>query len=136
MKQKRSEDSEQRNFFRSKRLYNINGEWFFDTREGTQYGPFLDRNKAEKELAIFLAQKINEQKDAAAARRNAHHGNQDGIAHMVEELSRYFNYLKEHGKTSTLIWAQSRLQDLMDDHREPEISSLRHEALKYAIDHE
>ena len=40
--------------YRSKRLYCINGLWYFDTREGEQYGPFKDEYEARAEDVEIL----------------------------------------------------------------------------------
>ena len=136
MSLKRSDDTEDRYYFRSKRFYNINGEWFFDTREGAQHGPYRDREQAEKELAIFLARKLSETDDDVAISIGADHGSQDGVVHMVEEIVSYLRYQRNNGRTSTLAWANSRLKDLMDDYTDREINAIRHDALKYVIEHD
>ena len=136
MKQQRHGDSEDRYFFRTKRLFNTNGEWFFDTREGTQCGPFHDRDIAEKELAIFIAQKINDLREDTAACLDEHPGIQDGIALMVEEFCSYFKRQRKNGKISTLAWAKNRIQELKDDRKNPGSNRIRQEALKYVMDRE
>lgn len=35
--------------FRSDRIFNANGEWYFHTREGTDVGPYASRSEAEEE---------------------------------------------------------------------------------------
>ncbi len=35
--------------FRSDRVFNANGEWFFHTREGTDVGPYSSRKEATEE---------------------------------------------------------------------------------------
>jgi len=40
--------------FRSGRIFSANGEWFFETREGVNHGPFATRAEAERHLASFL----------------------------------------------------------------------------------
>lgn len=44
----------ERVFFRSDRFFSGNGQWFFETREGMNYGPFATREEAEEELEKFL----------------------------------------------------------------------------------
>ena len=43
-----------RSWFRSERFCNINGRWFFSTREGTQEGPFSHKREAEMELMLYV----------------------------------------------------------------------------------
>lgn len=45
---------QERNWFRSDRFTTINGQWFFQTREGTFEGPFDNMNEAQMELMLFL----------------------------------------------------------------------------------
>ena len=40
--------------FRSERMFSIGHEWFFATREGTDKGPFLNRDQAESALSEFI----------------------------------------------------------------------------------
>ncbi|MDX1597352.1 DUF6316 family protein [uncultured Marinobacter sp.] len=45
---------QERNWFRSDRFTTINGQWFFQTREGTFEGPFDSVNEAKMELMLYL----------------------------------------------------------------------------------
>ncbi|MEQ9545787.1 MAG: DUF6316 family protein [Marinobacter sp.] len=45
---------QERNWFRSDRFTTINGQWFFQTREGTFEGPFDSVNEAQMELMLYL----------------------------------------------------------------------------------
>ncbi|GAA0848196.1 DUF6316 family protein [Marinobacter sp.] len=45
---------QERNWFRSKRFEMINGQWYFQTREGTMEGPFDSMREAEMELLLYL----------------------------------------------------------------------------------
>lgn len=42
------------NCFRSERIFNCNGEWYFSTREHLGVGPFASRERAEIELMLFI----------------------------------------------------------------------------------
>ena len=44
-------------YFRSKRLFMMNGDWFFATRESDE-GPFVTRQLAEAALAFYVSGKI------------------------------------------------------------------------------
>ena len=72
--------------FRNQRLYSENGQWYFDTREGKQFGPYKDKNEAGKALAIFRAQSVHNQNTDRTNKNDPHHGVQDGIESLVEEL--------------------------------------------------
>ncbi len=40
--------------FRSGRMYYVNDEWYFTTREGEDRGPYPSRDEAEAALAQFV----------------------------------------------------------------------------------
>lgn len=54
---RRSSDQEDILHFRSERTLQINGEWYFVTREGPTIGPFLDKKRALECLASYLEDK-------------------------------------------------------------------------------
>jgi len=54
-------DSTKRYFRSNKRVFVMNGQWFFSTREGEQ-GPFRTAKKAEEELERFKAEMSDLQK--------------------------------------------------------------------------
>ena len=45
---------QERHWFRSERFSLVNGQWYFQTREGTVEGPFDDVREAEMELLLYL----------------------------------------------------------------------------------
>jgi hypothetical protein len=136
MRQNRSVEENDKTYFRSKRIYSTNGYWYFDTREGKQFGPYLNRSDAEIELAIFFAQIIGDLEQEESKSMNTSYGNQDGIELMVEELIGYFNYRKKHGSTSTLAWASIRLRELEEDCTDSVYNKTRLKALKYVMNRE
>lgn len=54
MKAKRIKDPKSKTFFRSERMIQHAGQWFFSTREGTMQGPFDSHDKALKELEEYV----------------------------------------------------------------------------------
>ena len=54
MTDKRSDDAESKTFFRSERITQHAGQWFFTTREGTIQGPFESKAEARKELNEYI----------------------------------------------------------------------------------
>jgi len=53
----RQDDQQKKTFFRSTdRVFNLNGRWYFSTREGEQ-GPFATEQKAQYEIARFITEK-------------------------------------------------------------------------------
>jgi len=122
--------------FRSRRIYSENGQWYFDTREGNQLGPYRDKSEAEKELALFVAQSLNDLKEVTTKHKYRDHGVQDGIEPMVEELLGLLHFRNKYGDTATLIWADRRLKQLMENHRSIPNSKERIEILKHAMDKE
>jgi hypothetical protein len=120
--------------FRSQRFFLENGQWYFDTREGKQVGPYTELDDVKKALAVFLAQKlliidtINQPEEILVP------GAQDGIEHMVEEVFEFLHQYKIKGQTGAIIWANSRLGDLLRDGQNLTSRTERVEALKYALE--
>jgi hypothetical protein len=54
---RRREDNEDRTYFRSDRLFLMNGQWYFSSREG-DCGPFASREVAHAALARFVHEKV------------------------------------------------------------------------------
>lgn len=54
MSKQRNEDSGKKSFFRTERMIQHDGQWFFSTREGTMQGPFDSREVARKELDEYI----------------------------------------------------------------------------------
>ena len=51
---KRKEDLEKQARFRTDRIIQHDGEWFFCTREGTIQGPFVDQFEADYQLKTYI----------------------------------------------------------------------------------
>ena len=120
--------------FRSQRLFSENGQWYFDTREGRQVGPYQEYDDVKKALAVFLAQKLliineNDYSDSSYVP-----GSQDGVEHMVEEIFEFFHQYKLKGKTGATSWAKQRLRKLYEDKENPPTRSERMEAIRYALE--
>ena len=49
----RNDDASERTWFRSRRLYQERGYWYFNTREGTIEGPFPDKSAAGTKLECY-----------------------------------------------------------------------------------
>jgi len=55
----RQEDEQEKTYFRSTdRVFNLNGRWYFSTREGEQ-GPFATEQQAQFEIARFITEKTD-----------------------------------------------------------------------------
>jgi len=50
----RSTDATPQTRFRSERFFSSQGQWFFNTREGTIEGPFASREAAQTALTEYL----------------------------------------------------------------------------------
>jgi hypothetical protein len=53
----RKDDKGDRTYFRSDRIFFMNGKWYFSSREGEQ-GPFASREHAEKLLSRYITEKV------------------------------------------------------------------------------
>jgi hypothetical protein len=61
----RRDDKSPKTYFRSERIFCMNGSWYFSTREG-DLGPYTGRTGAEAALRTFL----NEKKELDAFQRS------------------------------------------------------------------
>ena len=50
----RSEDKKAKAHFRTDRIFEANGHWYFLTREGTVEGPFGDALEANTQIEIYI----------------------------------------------------------------------------------
>lgn len=120
--------------YRNKRLHRVNNLWYFDTREGTQYGPFQNLEDAKNALAVFLAQKVFECTDEQL-KADGYPGKQDGIDHLVEEVIEILRCEVDFGVLAAHNWTKSRLEDL-ESHGEGDPSTEDLIALlKHAMDY-
>ncbi len=54
---RRREDTEDKTYFRSERVFGMNGQWYFSSREG-DCGPFATPAMARNALERFLSEKV------------------------------------------------------------------------------
>jgi hypothetical protein len=50
----RKTDKDKKVYFQMDRFVQQNGEWFYDSREGVQRGPFETREDAEADLVFYI----------------------------------------------------------------------------------
>ncbi|WP_260955285.1 DUF6316 family protein [Pseudomonas citri] len=55
---KRAQDPAPTTIFRSDRICRVNGEFYFNTREGTQEGPYPTREAAEQGIAQYITRML------------------------------------------------------------------------------
>ena len=122
--------------FRTRRLFTENGQWYFDTREGTQVGPYRDINEVKKALAVFVAQRLLIDHETGQMDDSVIPGAQDGIEDMVEELFEFFLEYKSKGQTAAMLWANQRLRELLRNRENLAGRSIRMEAIRFALDQE
>lgn len=60
MDQHRAGESDTSIPFRNERHYCSNGEWFFETRNGEQCGPFESKEDMKAELLLYIRSKAME----------------------------------------------------------------------------
>jgi Domain of unknown function (DUF6316) len=92
---RRSEDREDKTYFRSERVFAMNGQWYFGAREG-DCGPFRTQEIARAALARF----INEKVELASFQKSREH-----------EVRRPKMTLAERLKIADVVAAPSRTLD-------------------------
>ncbi|MCB1724605.1 MAG: hypothetical protein KDJ39_13025 [Gammaproteobacteria bacterium] len=100
-------------YYRSARVYVSNSLWWFDTREGVQFGPFICKISAVCALAVYVAQHVHENGSAAGVESQPP-GAQDHIAHMIEEVLEVLGQNRDFGQVAATNWAKSRLEALRE----------------------
>lgn len=53
---RKSDGEESKTFFQMDRFVQMNGQWFYTTREGEERGPFDSRADAEGDLIAYIRQ--------------------------------------------------------------------------------
>jgi hypothetical protein len=53
---RKSDGDKPKTFFQMDRFVQMNGEWFYTTREGEERGPFDSRSEAEGDLIDYIRQ--------------------------------------------------------------------------------
>lgn len=107
---RKGEDQESK-YYRGARIYAANSVWWFDTREGVQFGPFICKLTATCSLAVYIAQHVHESEELKKGATELP-GSQDEIAHMVEEIVEVLRQHRDFGETAAANWAQCRLEEL------------------------
>ena len=107
----REHDSSEAAVFRIRRVYVTNDGWFFDSREGVQFGPFHCNASATCALSVYLAQHVHEC-PGCPADPDEPPGRQAGIDHMVREVLDVLDRYREFGPSAAGTWAKSRIEDL------------------------
>lgn len=119
--------------FRTERLFSENGQWYFDTREGTQIGPYVDLNEIKIVLAVFIAQRILIAENSWVEEPVSIPGSQDGVEHLVEELYEFFRQYMVQGQTAAMLWGNQRLRELMRSRDDLPGVPERMKAIRYAL---
>lgn len=88
------------------------GAWWFDTREGVQFGPFTRRIDAASALAVFIA-KNSDRSAQFVTQASERPGSQDEVANMVEEIVDVLRQHGDFGEVAAKTWARSRVEELL-----------------------
>ena len=130
----RYDDSDPVARMRSQRVYRQQDGWYFDSREGPQFGPFAHQREAENALAVFVAQHAHERPNDGSANVMSP-GSQDGIDHMVREVSDVLRCHRDYGVRAAQTWAASRLDELERAGGDDFVSVECRRILQYVIAH-
>jgi hypothetical protein len=120
--------------FRSERICQENGQWFFHTREGALVGPFKDMAETRKAMAVYVAEMMHESRTEKIPLSDPAIGNSEDFNHMVEELLEFFRSRSKSGETGALAWARMRIQQLERNREGSSGQRERIDVLEYAMD--
>lgn len=133
----RNRDGEQGHFpFRSERLCQENGRWYFNTREGSLEGPFRTQAEARRALAVFVAAKMHASLNQQTESSDHTVDTGDDFQHMVEELLGFLRLRSESGVAASLAWAHTRIAELKADREGTSCQRERIDILMYVMDHD
>ena len=127
-------ESPKAKIYRSARIYAANSVWWFDTREGVQFGPFICRIAAICALAVYVAQHLHENQNSRSQESDPP-GAQDGIAHMVEEVLDVLRQHRDYGAKAATNWAKSRLEELRESRTPTSDTVGRIRVLEFSLRH-
>ena len=86
----RAKDPEGARFFQSDRFFTSEGQWYFATREGVDFGPFTIRSDGEKALQRYIDTQNTMGRLRArdpALREAGHQWNHQGVARAAREVA-------------------------------------------------
>lgn len=130
----RNRSGEQGNFpFRSERICQENGQWYFHTREGKLVGPFRDIAETKKALAVFVAKMMQGSLVEKVKSSESPIDKGEGLQHMLEELLEFFRSRNESGEAAALAWARNRIAILKGDRDGSASQKERIDVLLYAM---
>ena len=95
---RRREDQKDKTYFRSERLFCMNGQWYFCTREG-DYGPYASKDIAERALKRF----VNDKVELDGFQRSRVADDKPGKPTLAERLSLSHNVRSRPRDTSELL---------------------------------
>lgn len=119
--------------FRNSRLYRANAQWYFDTREGTQFGPFPLLDDARVALSVFVAQNVYERTDRGMRREDCP-GAADALVHMVDEVVDVLRCHVDFGALAAENWSCSRIEDLEKENHQDRETLERIQVLRFALE--
>ena len=60
-----------KNYFKTDRIFQANGEWYFITREGEDRGPYTSKEQANIEIALYIRRIIEKENMGGDANKQA-----------------------------------------------------------------
>jgi hypothetical protein len=118
--------------FRNERLYIAEGRWYFDTREGAQFGPYENQREVKKALAVFIAVNVSRLLTKRSDGDGERPGTTEGIDFMVEEILRFLDCREELGPLGALSWLKQRIVQIQTNEKGDPTKLERISALEYA----
>ena len=96
---RRRTDQKDKTYFRSERLFCMNGQWYFCAREG-DHGPYASRDAAERALKRFVNDKV--ELDGFQKSR-VHDQNAPRLTTLAERMAKTTNGRSRPRDTSELL---------------------------------
>ncbi len=90
-----------RTWYRSERIFNVDGSWYFHTREGIDFGPFSCPFDAELEAGVLINKLMQTPLEKAQQVIRAHSVDAQGAASVLNSPA-FTDYLVETGGVELL----------------------------------
>ncbi len=125
--------------FRSGRVFRVDNDWYFATREVAQLGPYPSKNDAEVAMAAFVGFRIHQNRAFThpvlwAVGTHATAGQSDPFRAMLSEAVQFYAARAEGQRNAALVWAVDRLRALRTEGERDATAGCRMAVLEHILE--
>ncbi len=125
--------------FRSGRVFRVDNDWYFATREVAQLGPYPSKDDAEVAMAAFVGFRIHQSRAFThpvlwASGMHASVGQPDAFRAMLSEAVKFYAARAKGPRNAALVWAVDRLRILRTEGARDAIAECRMAVLEHILE--